>query len=62
MWKGSIFSDWNGEQFASIWKTTDLVKLSISDVHSNFPKSELYLSTENQLWKCCWKQAEDGSR
>ena len=27
MWKGSIFSDWNGEQFACIWKTIDLVEV-----------------------------------
>ena len=30
-------------------------------VHSRFDRSEFYLSTQNQSWKCCWKQEEDGS-
>ena len=27
MWKGSMFSEWNGEQFPSAWKITDLVEV-----------------------------------
>ena len=27
MWKGSMFSDWNGEQFARIWQIKDLVEV-----------------------------------
>ena len=27
MWKGSIFSDWNGEQFLSICQITDFVEI-----------------------------------
>ena len=59
--KGSLFTDRNGEWFASIWKITDLVKLNNSGVHSSFARSELYRSTENLSLNCCWKQAEDGS-
>ena len=54
MWKVNIFSDLNGEKLASIWKIADLVgnKFECS--------SELYPITENQSWKCWWKQAEYG--
>ena len=61
MWKGSKFSDWNGEQLASICQITEAVEIKQSGVHSSFDRSELYLSTEDQSWKCCWKQEEDGS-
>ena len=37
------------------------VKLNNNDIHSSFTRSEFYLSTENQFWKWCWKQAEDQS-
>ena len=39
-----------------------LSEVNNSGVHSSFFRSELYLSTKNQSWRCCWKQAEDGSR
>ena len=42
-------------------KSQKQLKLNNSGVHSSFDRSELYLSTENQSWKCCWKQEEDGS-
>ena len=38
------------------------LRLNNSDVHSNFTESELYLSTENQPKKCCWKQVKIGNR
>ena len=51
-----------------IWQITDLfdesrvcLKLNNSCTHSSVARFEVYLSTENQSWKCCWKQEEDGS-
>ena len=38
------------------------LRLNNSDVPSNFAESELYLRTENQPKKCCWKQAKNGNR
>ena len=61
MSKGSIFGEWNGEQFASLWQMMDLVEVNNSGVHPSFFRSELYLSTKNQSEKCDWKQAEDAS-
>ena len=72
--RGIILSDWNGEQGVSIWKITipeiyilfqisvlvlDLVEVKQQRRQFKFSRFELYLSTENQWWKCCWKQAED---
>ena len=51
-----------------IWWITGLfdesrvcLKLNNSCTHSSVARFEVYLSTENQSWKCCWKQEEDGS-
>ena len=40
MWKGIRFSNWNGEQFVSIWKITDLVAQLNNRVHSGFTVNE----------------------
>ena len=34
MWKGSIFSDWNGEQYASICQIIDLVDQVSTDLNT----------------------------
>ena len=57
MQKASIFSDWNGEEFASIWQIMDLVEVNNSGVHSSFFRSELYLSTE--IFYPCWNKKLD---
>ena len=46
--KASIFSDWNGKQFAPISQITDLVEVNNNGIHSSFFISESYLNTENQ--------------
>ena len=50
------------EQFASIRKITVLFEVNNRGVHSSLFRSELYLSTANQSWKCYWKQVEYSSR
>ena len=48
MWKGHIFSDWNGEVFTSICQTTDLIELNNSGVYSSFFRPELYLTLDKK--------------
>ena len=49
MWKGSIFSDWSGEQFASIWQITDLVEANKSGLGASIFRFELHL-TLHKKW------------